>query len=538
MHSGTQIRESATEQLSPVADFLRSLERGEYELEVARCFCGSLSGGYAATHDRYGIPHPMRLCASCGLIYAAVRLDAPSLARFYEGDYRRIYGDTGTVPFRSSLENERLSDYLRHFDIKPRRALEFGCGNGELLEELADEFGATVFGVELDPAMRQQAVARGVHTANHVVADGYDLVVMHHYLEHAPDLRDALEKAARVIAPGGYLYVSVPGLYFWQRPALWQNAHLWQFTSRTLETIMRACGWEPFATDELICSLWRYSGFQANVAPDPHAVEEQAKFLATGAVPRLSSLGKYPTRVRRENTRVALKRGLPQLEKLEGTESGRCIIVGAGPSAELCPRDPDVPVIVIDRMYAWALDRETPPDYVVAMDSAADVAESFQRFGPFTRHLVAASCDPLVLDALLGRRAFLYQTPQHDIDLHAMLEEAKIERASLVVAGGTVVQAALSCAVALGFREFDLYGVDLHVGAGTYAPGAAANGCEGARVELRVGDRTFTTTPGYFAFAQDFFSWLARARRDGVCQKLRVFGDSLLVAMCTEDIRG
>ena len=101
-------------------------------------------------------------------------------------------------------------------------ALEIGTGRrGTGLRLALREFGAArADGVELHPASVQASRAALVDLGERVrveqgdataltAADGtYDAVFCYHLLHHAEDWRAAVREAARVLAPGGRLYVA------------------------------------------------------------------------------------------------------------------------------------------------------------------------------------------------------------------------------------------------------------------------------------------------------------------------------------------
>lgn len=88
-------------------------------------------------------------------------------------------------------------------------AIDFGCGQGELVAQLATRF-TQVRGVDLDPGMRAEAARRCAGLAN-VTIDGsqlaqldkpVDLITMVAVLHHL-DAEQALTHVERLLAPGG-----------------------------------------------------------------------------------------------------------------------------------------------------------------------------------------------------------------------------------------------------------------------------------------------------------------------------------------------
>lgn len=98
---------------------------------------------------------------------------------------------------------------LANLPHQRRSALDVGCGRGELVAALSPYF-TTVYGNDVDEAMRQQATSRCSGLSNVTIHDGswmdvpgpFDLVTMIAVLHHL-DVAAALQEARRLLAPGG-----------------------------------------------------------------------------------------------------------------------------------------------------------------------------------------------------------------------------------------------------------------------------------------------------------------------------------------------
>ena len=101
------------------------------------------------------------------------------------------------------------------------RVLEIGCGQGHLTKRLAAR-GVDVVGIDANPNAPEVAETSRVVCMRaeqlDFEDDSFDAVVSVHAIEHIPELAEALQETARVLAPGGkalFIYPAEPimGLY-------------------------------------------------------------------------------------------------------------------------------------------------------------------------------------------------------------------------------------------------------------------------------------------------------------------------------------
>ena len=146
-----------------------------------------------------------------------------------------------------------LAELARLLPGGGRRVAEIGCGSGGLLEALKGL--GTAVGVEMDPALRGIARARGLDVRAGSLPDDipleagrWDAACLFDVLEHVTDEAGALRACRRLLAPGGRLVVTVPA-YAW----LWSRhdellGHRRRYTAGSLRAVVEAAG---FAVDRV-----------------------------------------------------------------------------------------------------------------------------------------------------------------------------------------------------------------------------------------------------------------------------------------------
>ncbi len=184
-------------------------------------------------------------CRGCMLVSLSPLPGRYEIAGFYGDDYE---------PHLRRPESPRRS---RRRVCEPHgrnRLLDVGCGSGRLLARHRGQ-GWEVRGVE--PSERAVAACRDqglvVQHADFSSAnlpDGYfDVVLLHHVIEHVREPVAALRRAREVLAPGGWIAVVTPnvaGLGFRRYGSCWYGLdaprHLHLFDENTLARLARQAG--------------------------------------------------------------------------------------------------------------------------------------------------------------------------------------------------------------------------------------------------------------------------------------------------------
>ncbi len=222
-------------------------------------------------HYHYaGEDFPAVECGDCGMRFLQRRPDDESLASLYGGeyfadDYRCGHGPGDYFASEEQLraENDALLNGFERWTAVGS-LLEVGCAGGWLLK-CARERGWRAKGVEVSSLAVEHArklgldVSQGELIEAGLPAEEFDLAYLGDVLEHVSDCKRTLQEAARVLKPGGILYLRGPittnslarrvalaacgavrkSLRLEQPPY-----HLWEFTPRTLSLLLSACGFD------------------------------------------------------------------------------------------------------------------------------------------------------------------------------------------------------------------------------------------------------------------------------------------------------
>lgn len=158
-------------------------------------------------------------CLSCRHIFQNPRLTLEGLDFYYRDFYDGLGAEVAESVFSQAVEGNtsRARSVLAH--TEPGNWLDVGTGNGHFPLHAREVLADTVFdGLDLSAGV-EEAVALGRIRKGHrglfpdlapSIAGSYDVVSMHHYLEHTRDPRAELDALALVVRDGGYAEIEMP----------------------------------------------------------------------------------------------------------------------------------------------------------------------------------------------------------------------------------------------------------------------------------------------------------------------------------------
>lgn len=160
-------------------------------------------------------------CRSCGHVFQNPRLSPAGLDFYYRDFYDGLGAEVAEAMFAMGGEANRIRARSVAKHTTPRTWLDVGTGHGHFCLHAKKVLTDTVFdGLDMGEGVAAAEAAGRVRTGHRGMfpdlAPGlgsYDVVSMHHYLEHTLDPRVELDALASVVTPGGYAEIEMPNVF-------------------------------------------------------------------------------------------------------------------------------------------------------------------------------------------------------------------------------------------------------------------------------------------------------------------------------------
>ncbi len=222
-----------------------------------------LCNGPDHVHERHIGAFQLVRCRNCGMVFVNPQPTPEALAAGYSGRgllARCIGGRTDKTTFYEtwfgSRDRRRWTAVLRRMArmTGKGRLLEYGCGPA-LVGQMAADDGWQVEAIDLGEWIRELQPQRsfplhvGTLIEQHWTDGRFDAIYAQDVLEHLQRPLDELRELARILRPGGVIYVHVPNYasltirlgvsrFAYNEPL----GHLNYFTPRTLGEMLRRAG--------------------------------------------------------------------------------------------------------------------------------------------------------------------------------------------------------------------------------------------------------------------------------------------------------
>jgi 2-polyprenyl-3-methyl-5-hydroxy-6-metoxy-1,4-benzoquinol methylase len=150
--------------------------------------------------------------------------DAKDLLLSDPSPVRRLWGVTDGFIAAKHLINVHS---VKRRD-EPFKAIDVGCGDGDLLSHLAGQFPLAIFtGIDTNEKSISRASVRNVPRCSFLcesfaVVEGlFDIVICSEVMEHVEASDRLLDKLRDLVTPGGYLSISTPSGWMYRTPRLY-----------------------------------------------------------------------------------------------------------------------------------------------------------------------------------------------------------------------------------------------------------------------------------------------------------------------------
>lgn len=230
--------------------------------------------------------------------------------------------------------------------------------------------------------------------------------------------------------------------------------------------------------------------------------------------------------------RAAIARPLPRLQRQRIDDRAVLSIACYGPSLRDTWRDLRPPIISMSGATKWLAERGVTPDYHIDMDPRAHKAMTSLPPVPGVTYLVASVCVPEYFDALAqaGSNVILWHTVSSNWqqDLNWVAEHDRGE--FVVSSGSTIGLGAIQLGGILGFRRFEIHGMD-----GSFSDGQRHAGPHAGKKQ----PPTFTWDAGGVTYRTSQIMANAVAETVNTCRNFPIFcvfhGQGLTQALIREE---
>jgi len=162
---------------------------------------------------------------------------------------------------RMNFLKQKLKEIRKEFnDNESIKILDLGCGDGVVTNYIASicKVNDKVFGVDINP-IRLERAKKNCQNANFILGDAtklqfsnnsFEVVVLHHIIEHIPNNERVLEECHRVLKEDGYLILGVPNeggvngsIYrMIHKKAYKESEHIHFYSSRSMKRLVNENG--------------------------------------------------------------------------------------------------------------------------------------------------------------------------------------------------------------------------------------------------------------------------------------------------------
>jgi len=251
---------------------------------------------------RFGIamPYTIVCCEKCGLEQTSPLPSNDELKVLYE-TYYNYGGEEGEkesryVKLRALFQNSWMWDFWLKIDGDisfhavrgTGRLLDVGCNEGRGLIRYQSS-GYSVEGLELNSKAADVARMKGFVVHSDLIeqfepSQKYDVVVLSNVLEHSLNPAEMLTHVARILNPGGQVWISCPNSQSWLRTMFgeyWINwhvpFHISHFSPDTLSQVLQTSSFNTVKLRQETPALWVAHSVLASLFSKPGVATRQLR---------------------------------------------------------------------------------------------------------------------------------------------------------------------------------------------------------------------------------------------------------------------
>ena len=271
------------------------MDNGEH-LELIPCpLCGNTKLQRISENGQFGLPCHVVICPFDGLVFLSPRWTKEDYAYFYKYEYDNFYRNNKHDKkelYKDAKEiYSRLNERQLIGDVKS--ILDIGAGMGWGLEWFSNHLSQLnrFAAIEIAECCVENLKSIGIDVISDNVesywkADGFDIVIMRHVLEHTMNPIKALAMVGRNLSDDGVVYIDVPNAMSPPRGVresdFFRAVHTFYFSESTLTSMALLAGLQlvknVYHEYNLVCIFKKAKNIKANKSD---VCEEQIKVLTS-----------------------------------------------------------------------------------------------------------------------------------------------------------------------------------------------------------------------------------------------------------------
>ena len=232
LRPGGSYKQLIEKRTHPIDELVRVHGRVPDDLLIPRACptCGAATAELELEKDHMRIVR----CGVCDLVYVNPTFDeAHYMSVYASAEYQDIVRDLGIKSHEYRVARfgvERVGLMKRHLPEAHPRYLDVGCSTGFVVEAARDA-GWEAVGLDLNPSATEFGRGRGLDVRTVALEDAgftagaFDAVSLFDVLEHLLDPIRTLRACARLLRPGGIVFLYVPNYDSASRLLMGRDAH-------------------------------------------------------------------------------------------------------------------------------------------------------------------------------------------------------------------------------------------------------------------------------------------------------------------------